>query len=97
MDDVIKSILEKISFQDDCNLVCDDSDEVISRLDKKNLYEIKKSKPLKSIVFIDGGNLELIRSPSLSVFFSRVVYIKYKDNKKTSSKRIEFYSVFHAK
>lgn len=43
----------------------------------------------KSICFVDGGNVEIIRMPNLSVHLVRAAYVIYKNNKKISFKRTE--------
>jgi hypothetical protein len=96
MENMIKSILEKIRFQKDDELLSEKSDEIICKIKKENFSDIEKQISKKSLVFIDGGNLELIKSPSVSLFFNRVAYTTYKNNKRTSSKKIEFYSLLHA-
>ena len=46
-----------------------------------------------SISFIDGGNAELIKTPSLSLHFIRVVGVTYKNNKREQILKEEFYSL----
>jgi hypothetical protein len=53
--------------------------------------------PSKKIMsFIDGGNMEVIRTPGLSVFFNRIARIDYRSNQRVSSNILEFYSIISA-
>ncbi len=45
------------------------------------------------ICFIDGGNAEILSSPSFSLHLIRVYYCIYEDKKKISSKKYEFWSL----
>jgi len=97
MQDIIKKIVEKI------NQNKEDSPEFLNsgyktfQISEKNFHEIKKtispSNPERKLIFIDGGNLELIKAPNLSLFFNRVYYCIYEKNKRAKSKKYEFYTL----
>lgn len=45
----------------------------------------------KTVAFIDGGNAELLSSPDFSLHFIRLYCFEFKNNKKVSTKKNEFY------
>ena len=49
------------------------------------------------IAFIDGGNSEIISSPSFSLQLVRVYYTIYQDNKRTECKRLDSYLLCHSR
>ncbi|NQV08469.1 DNA double-strand break repair nuclease NurA [Candidatus Woesearchaeota archaeon] len=79
IEDVVKAVKENIRFSDDTSLV------------KDNFKEIKDEKTSKKIVFIDGGNTEILASPDLSVHLIRTFFCVYQKNKRIKSERKEFF------
>ncbi|EFK97905.1 hypothetical protein LDC_0047 [sediment metagenome] len=67
------------------------------KLDKRNFKEINTIKTDKKVVFIDGGNQEIISTPHLSLQFVRVYYTIYQDNRRIKSRKIEFYALITLK
>ena len=63
----------------------------------ENFHNIEEKESSKSIAFIDGGNLELVRAPNFSLQFIRVYYGIYKKNKRAGSEKFEFYLFVSAK
>ena len=53
--------------------------DLISQINALDYFKIKKVNTNKSLIFFDGGSAELIKSPSLSVFYNRVYYAIYKN------------------
>jgi len=47
----------------------------------------------KSLIFIDGGSSEIIRTSTLSVFFVRVAHVTYNENQKTQQGKNEYFVV----
>ncbi len=45
----------------------------------------------KKILFVDGGNAELIATPNLSVHFVRIIAVTFKGKERSSTKKIEAY------
>ena len=66
------------------------------KIDIKNFHEIKKKISNKKIAFIDGGNAEIIGSANFSFNLIRIAYIIYKNNKKISVKKLEFFILIRA-
>lgn len=57
----------------------------------ENAHEFKRKEGSARIAFIDGGNAELLSSPSFSLNFVRATAIVMQGNSKKSVKTIEFY------
>lgn len=66
------------------------------KINKENFNEIKKVKTQKKIMFVDGGNAEIIRASNFSLQFVRVYYNIFKDNKKIKGKKYEFFVLVRA-
>ena len=86
MDRIVKRILENITRESYTNLISED--------DFKEIIDIKSTKKL---AFIDGGNLEIFKSPSISLFFSRIYYCIYSSNKRIKNHVVEFYTLITTK
>lgn len=85
MKEAIKKIYEKI------NKIHENQDII-------NTSKIKKINSIKSnnkIVFIDGGQTEIIKKPDLSLQFIRIVGVVFKDNKKIKSYKKEFFLIIY--
>ncbi len=96
MQEILKKITEKLKIRDGDKIVFDDASFSSVDIKKENFKEIRFEKTNKSIGFIDGGNLEIINTPSLSLFFNRIYYCIYRNQKRIEKKRIEFYSLITA-
>lgn len=92
MKEIVSRILEKIGEKSTAVFLDSQKHEIKD----ENFIQIKDSTKNKSVSFVDGGNLELIKSPSFSVFFNRIYYSTYRLNKRVKSKRIEFYTFIYA-
>jgi len=66
------------------------------KISKENFHEIKDANEIRKIAFIDGGNTEILKAPNFSLQLIRIYYSIYKNNKKTSSKKQEFYILINA-
>jgi hypothetical protein len=65
-------------------------------IDKKNFHQIESKETSRKIAFIDGGNIEIVKAPNLSLQFVRVYCCIMQDNKKIFSKKNEFYILVRA-
>jgi len=90
MEQIIKRILSVLNTSATDTILLEDG---LVEIDKNKFSKIRIVDSDKSIAFIDGGNIEIISSPSLSLFFNRVYYTIYKKNKRITSKRYEFYNL----
>ncbi len=66
-----------------------------SKISPSNFHQITKladSEKIKKIVFVDGGNSEILKSSNFSLQLVRIFYCVYRNNKNIESKRFEFYS-----
>lgn len=63
------------------------------RIEQKNFHKIGNSQKKAKLCFIDGGNTELLQSANNSLQLIRIYYTIYKDNKRISSKKIEFFAL----
>ena len=66
------------------------------KLDLKNFHEIKKLNLDKKIIFVDGGNAEIIASANFSLNLIRVCYVVYQNNRKTNIKKFEILAFIKA-
>ncbi len=66
------------------------------KINKANFKEIKETNSNKKIAFIDGGNAELLKAPNFSLQLIRTYYTIYKENKRISSKKNEFYVLINS-
>lgn len=65
-------------------------------ISKDNFHNIKETQPNSKIAFIDGGNAEILKAPNFSLQLIRTYCTMYKDNKRTASKKKEFYVLVSA-
>ncbi len=86
-----KNLIEKGNY-----VQLNDSSCTPIKIDKTNFHEIESVKSKKRIVFIDGGNVEILKAPNFSLQLIRIYYAIYIENKKTISKKQEFYSLINA-
>jgi len=96
MDEIIKKILNKIKKNQQDSIVFNQKDKKSEEIKKEKFHDIPREKNQKKIAFVDGGNLEILRSPSLSLFFNRIYYTIYKNNKRIQNNLVEFYTLINA-
>lgn len=58
----------------------------------REIDEFDEGEKRKKIIFVDGGNSEIIKSSNFSLQLVRIFYCIYKNNKNVESKRFEFYT-----
>ncbi len=98
MKEIIKKILEKIEESKIEELAILDSERGINiKIDKNKFESFPETKTRKNLVFVDGGSLEIIKTPSVSLFFNRIYYTNYSKNKRQENKIFEFYTLITAK
>ena len=93
MDDIIKRILENIKTVEQDSILFETDNDISIQIKKDNFHNILSGTSNEKICFIDGGNLELIKSPSISLFFNRIYYTIYQNNKRIQNKMFEFYTL----
>ncbi|MEK6916427.1 MAG: DNA double-strand break repair nuclease NurA [Nanoarchaeota archaeon] len=96
MQEIIQKILEKIEKKDNDELLSDISEGPNIKFDGKNFFDFSAKKSEKKIAFVDGGNLEILKTPSISLFFNRIYYTIYQNNKRIENKKFEFYSLIYS-
>ncbi|MEM4397015.1 MAG: hypothetical protein QW757_00135 [Candidatus Woesearchaeota archaeon] len=101
----LSSISKKESYnslnENDANFIFSDSGKKI-KIDKNNFYDVffekknmqEKTKN-KKIAFIDGGSCEILKSNLLAVYFYRIYYTIYENNKRIKNNFFEFYSYIY--
>jgi len=67
------------------------------RIDKANFKPIGDAVSGSKIVFIDGGNAEILKASNFSLQFIRVYYTVYKKNRRIESEKKEFFVLTNAK
>jgi len=85
--DALNKIIEKVN-----QIISTPNNEI----DQTQYKEINQSDFNGKILFIDGGNNEIIKTPSFSVHLVRVFYCIYHDNKRIKSEKKEFYLLVKA-
>ncbi len=60
-------------------------------IERKNFSIISRKDTNSKIAFIDGGNAEILKAPNFSMQFVRICSCIYKNNKRLSVNRKEFY------
>jgi hypothetical protein len=92
MEQIIKKIIKKIELNKEDKPFFDNNYKTF-KLTKQNFHDIFKKKTDKNVIFIDGGNSEIFKSPGISLFFNRIYYTVYKNNKRVKNKKFEFFSL----
>lgn len=96
MKEIASKLLQKIK-EHSADMVFAESDSwAPSRLSRENFNPIAKGSCSKPVTYIDGGNLEIFRSPSLSLFFNRTYSTTYINNRRRKCERTEFFSLISA-
>ena len=96
MQQIIDKIIEKINENKEDFPEFVNSNYKTYKISKENFHEINKIESNKKIIFVDGGNLELIKAPNLSLFFNRIYYCVYEKNKRVKNGKYEFYTLIAA-
>jgi hypothetical protein len=96
MKDIVNKIIEKIKINGKDSILLDSDDSVCFDIKEENFSYISKIGSEKTIAFVDGGNLEILKTPSLSLFFNRIYYTTYKKNRRCCNKLYEFFSLISA-
>ncbi len=66
------------------------------KISKEHFHEIGDRADNAKIAFIDGGNTEILKAPNFSVQLIRIYHTIYKENRRISSKKQEFYILISA-
>ena len=66
-------------------------------IDKNEFHKINKEESDKKIVFIDGGQAELLKAVNFSLQLIRTAAVFFKNNKKIDNKMNEFFILISAK
>jgi hypothetical protein len=93
MEKILKSLISKINNNEQDSIILNDLSNKKIKIDKSKFNKINFINSNKKISFIDGGNLEIIKSPSISLFFNRIYYSTYQNNKRVENKQIEFFTL----
>ena len=96
-DQIISLVKNNISNIGDNYVQFSDSNYKSFNFDKNNFQEIKNSESKNKVAFIDGGSAEIIKSPNFSLNLIRVYYTIYKENKRITAKKHDFYVFVNAK
>jgi hypothetical protein len=96
MKEIVEKIIEKTKSIEKDSVLLDSNDSTSFEIKQENFLDIPKLDSEKTIAFVDGGNLEILKTPSLSLFFNRIYYTTYKKNKRCNNKLYEFFSLISA-
>ncbi len=66
------------------------------KFDKRNFHAIKERQSNVKIGFIDGGNIEILKSGNFSFNFIRLFWTIYQGRKRIDAERVEFYVLVRA-
>ena len=93
--DIIESIKNNVLDKEDkINALLDNGKR--AEIDKANFHTISKSDKNAKLVFIDGGNAELLKGINFSLQYIRVCAVCFKNNKRIFFDKNEFYVLVHA-
>jgi len=93
MEDIINKIKNKLFIDEDLPQIYNIKFDVLE-IKKDNFKKITSSENRK-LIFLDGGSQELFSAPNISLFFNRIYYCVYDNNKRIKSKKYEFYSLIY--
>jgi len=96
-DQIINLVKNNISNIKDNHIQFSDTNYKPFNFDKNNFSEIKNSDSKNKIAFIDAGSSEIIKSSNFSLNLIRIYYTIYKENRKITAKKIDFYCFVSAK
>ena len=65
------------------------------QFDEKNFHSIADAKDSVQIAFVDGGNIEILRSAGFSLQFVRLFWSCYEGKQRVNAERVEFYLACH--
>ena len=65
-------------------------------ISEDNFHEIDKNDSSNKIVFIDGGDAELLKAVNFSLQTIRVAGVVFQNNKKIKAEKKEFFVLIHA-
>lgn len=94
---IIDLVKNNLSSFNDSHIQFSDPAYTPFHFSKDNFHEIKKIESNNKIAFIDGGSAEIIKSSNFSLNLIRIYYSVYKNNKRISSKKHDFYAFVYAK
>jgi len=100
MDNIISQIITRLSqkaeLDEDDIPVFNKKDYKPVRISRNNFKDIPQTFSESKIAYIDGGNAEILAASNFSLQLIRTYYTVYKNNKRTSSKKFEFYALITA-
>jgi len=96
-DQIIDLVKNNISDIKDNHIQFSDTNYKPFNFDKNNFKEIKSSDSENKIAFIDGGSSEIIKSSNFSLNLIRIYYTIYKENRRITAKKHDFYCFVSAK
>jgi hypothetical protein len=91
---IISKINELIDSNECKNILIEEGKAI--PVSKKNFYKIKANDLGSKVVFIDGGNAEILKAVNFSLQTIRVGGVIFENNKKIKSEKKEFYVLIHA-
>jgi len=96
-DQIIDLVKNNISNIKDNHIQFSDPNYKPFNFDKNNFNEIKRIDSKNKIAFIDGGSAEIIKSSNFSLNLIRIYYTIYKENRRITAKKLDFYCFVNAK
>ncbi|MBD3203574.1 hypothetical protein GF327_04720 [Candidatus Woesearchaeota archaeon] len=93
MEKIIKKIMSKIEKEPSDTYIEDLNDQPLK---KEKFKKIPLKKDTGKSAFLDGGSSEIFKSPGISVFFNRIYYSIYENNKRVKNKKYDFFSFISA-
>jgi hypothetical protein len=97
MRELIRSIAQEIEYHTRPNsaefAILPGVKHIAEPFSSKNFRPLRRWLFPKSLLFIDGGSSEIIRTSTLSVFFIRVAHVSYNENEKIEQGKKEYFVV----
>ena len=95
IEQVIARLDEKTKIEEDYPRF-EDSSYKSFKIEKRNFHKIENISSERKITFIDGGNAEILGASNFSLQLIRTYFTIYKNNKKISSEKNEFYALIYS-
>ncbi|MBN1502571.1 DNA double-strand break repair nuclease NurA [Candidatus Woesearchaeota archaeon] len=92
MKEIAENILERISLEKEGQVFIR-PEYTAAKINNSDFISIKKIHSNQQLIFVDGGNAEIFHTPNISLYFNRLYYTLYKNNKRIKGKILEFNSL----
>lgn len=93
-ENIVSKITELVDSKECKNVLIEQGKSI--PISKDNFHEIEAKDSDNKVVFIDGGNAEILKAVNFSLQTIRVAYVVFQNNKKIKAEKKEFFVLIHA-